>query len=672
MTNKIANLIAGLGLAANVASGQVLPDNTQEKPSLEQILKWSPEKPGVWEKTKTSVTEIIDISPITSVVESNNDSNSSNTLETGVAANFIDNNSSTNVKSFKTKSDTLVSVYWVWKEVMSTSYSWVWLDIRWKQFEIKSEKWKDHSLIWWVWVVNVNEEFYVKWWAWVLNLDGVRLWTEWNKYDLKSTNIWAAIWYTWTISDSTHTNLEIWRVSNSVKWTFGKVTWNTDFIEAAIETDFNNDMKTRLAWSLEKTEAKTTYGDTFKDNTASVSASFYPTQDLAFEVWYTWEDLHKWDYNAKFWVSIPFSEKWFESPKAFVSASKNIGNHTTAWITYQDKISNVNMSLKHTFEKNVLRADINPTMLKWANSAAKKYEEEQRLRNSIPDAVNDVVSTAYNTSITWIDVLANDTYTTWVAPTLTGVISNQVGGTFTINAWKIDFVPTNGFSWIASCTYEIQWTNGLKDTATLRVNVWAIPAPASAPASLDMTTGSDSGTNNTDNITNLDPTFTWTAVAWASSYEIKINSWSRTDIGNVATYTATWLGDVTWATFSVRAKNASGTGPDSSTNFTIDTVTASRAWENISPMARWATITWNTMTFSKNIESFTNISIKDSWDNSVQWWSVSVTNVSWTTATITITWPAWQSPSTYVYIEWTVTDLAWNTSTVRTSWDYSQ
>ncbi len=106
--------------------------------------------------------------------------------------------------------------------------------------------------------------------------------------------------------------------------------------------------------------------------------------------------------------------------------------------------------------------------------------------STLPVAVADNASTSFNTAKTGIDVLANDTNSGGAAPALTGVLSNPVGGTFTINAGKIDFTPTPGFSGAASVSYEIKDTDGSNNKASgvLTVTVAADPlAPVAAPDS---------------------------------------------------------------------------------------------------------------------------------------------------------------------------------------------
>ena len=99
--------------------------------------------------------------------------------------------------------------------------------------------------------------------------------------------------------------------------------------------------------------------------------------------------------------------------------------------------------------------------------------------NTAPIAVNDSTSTAHNTSIL-VDVLANDTDAEGVV-SLTGVITNEVGGTFAVESGKIRFTPTDGFAGTASATYEIEDTEGLTATATLTVQVAEAPVVNTAP-----------------------------------------------------------------------------------------------------------------------------------------------------------------------------------------------
>lgn len=107
-----------------------------------------------------------------------------------------------------------------------------------------------------------------------------------------------------------------------------------------------------------------------------------------------------------------------------------------------------------------------------------------------PTAAGETVSTAYNTALNAIDVLANDTDDSGTV--LLGAVSSQVGGTFTVVAGKINFTPTGGFSGAASCVYQVKDPSNNVSTATLSVNVAAPAAPASEPTNFILSAATDS------------------------------------------------------------------------------------------------------------------------------------------------------------------------------------
>ncbi|MDD2565678.1 MAG: Ig-like domain-containing protein [Candidatus Gracilibacteria bacterium] len=183
---------------------------------------------------------------------------------------------------------------------------------------------------------------------------------------------------------------------------------------------------------------------------------------------------------------------------------------------------------------------------------------------TLPTAVGESTSTAYNTALLGINVLSNDSDNSGTV--LLGTITNQVGGVFAVNAGKIDFVPTDGFSGVASCTYQVKDLAGNISTAVLTVNVLSA-APSSEPTNFILSAASDTGSSTTDGITNsTNPILTWTAVVGATSYQIW-NGASRSDIGNVTTIGLGAIANGTY-TYKIRAKNSGGTGPDS-LNLTI-------------------------------------------------------------------------------------------------------
>ena len=111
---------------------------------------------------------------------------------------------------------------------------------------------------------------------------------------------------------------------------------------------------------------------------------------------------------------------------------------------------------------------------------------------SAPSATGETVSTAYNTALNAIDVLANDSDNSGTV--LLGTISSQVGGTSVVNAGKINFTPTNGFSGAASCTYQVKDPVGNISTATLIINVGA---PDTTPNQFTFTDLADSSLSAT-------------------------------------------------------------------------------------------------------------------------------------------------------------------------------
>lgn len=91
--------------------------------------------------------------------------------------------------------------------------------------------------------------------------------------------------------------------------------------------------------------------------------------------------------------------------------------------------------------------------------------------NTAPVATADNTTTAYQTALGGIDVLANDSDDSGQQPSLTGQLSNPANGSFTVNAGKIDFTPNAGFSGMASVSYEIQDLSGNKAWGQLNVTV---------------------------------------------------------------------------------------------------------------------------------------------------------------------------------------------------------
>ena len=206
----------------------------------------------------------------------------------------------------------------------------------------------------------------------------------------------------------------------------------------------------------------------------------------------------------------------FNTAKTGIDVLANDTDNSGAAPTLTGVLSN---PVGGTFVVNAGKIDFTPT-LGFAGAASVSYEIKDGSNNkatgtltvtvggdsTAPVAMPDSASTPFNTAKTGIDVLANDTNSGGIAPTLTGVLTNPVGGTFVVNAGKIDFTPAQGFSGAASVTYEIVDADGSnrKATATLTVTVGTDPAaPVAAPDSVatpynTAKTGIDVLANDTD------------------------------------------------------------------------------------------------------------------------------------------------------------------------------
>lgn len=111
--------------------------------------------------------------------------------------------------------------------------------------------------------------------------------------------------------------------------------------------------------------------------------------------------------------------------------------------------------------------------------------------NQAPDAVNDSVSTPFNTAVT-IAVLANDTDPNAGDSLHVTNIGQGTGGTAVLNAGgTITYTPGSTFSGVDSLVYGIADAAGLADSATVTITVGAAPPVNNAPVAAN-----DSGVTN--------------------------------------------------------------------------------------------------------------------------------------------------------------------------------
>lgn len=345
------------------------------------------------------------------------------------------------------------------------------------------------------------------------------------------------------------------------------------------------------------------------------------------------------------------------------------------WVLTVNDLNNIKSPQELLVLKNGVLAQLpSVNLLSWATSPSDALNAYNQAKTALEVATTqseiENAITQYNTALSNLNnaiTQANTTYNNQVldqkaralAQSVTTLLSWAIAPDATAyNTAKAQLEAATTIDAIIRAITTYNTALSAYNTAITQANTTYInslppppdPAPSSAPTWLDMTTGSDSGTNNTDNMTSLDPTFTWNTLGLVSSYEIKINSWSRTDIGNITTYTATWLGDMTWATFSVRGKNASGTGPDNSTNFTIDSVTPN------TPSLITSVTNKNTLYPSTQI----TLAVWPSWIDtswlsvSGGWtiWAVSVSAVTWWFVTLTFDYTTPNAPWDTISISW--------------------
>ncbi|HEX8436905.1 Ig-like domain-containing protein, partial [Archangium sp.] len=107
------------------------------------------------------------------------------------------------------------------------------------------------------------------------------------------------------------------------------------------------------------------------------------------------------------------------------------------------------------------------------------------IRN-LPDAVDDAVTVAEDSSATVVEVLANDSTAPDMGGTLTvtSVTQPTRGGTVTLVSGVVRFTPALNFNGTATFTYTVSDGNGGTDTATVTVTVTAVNDPLTGVADM--------------------------------------------------------------------------------------------------------------------------------------------------------------------------------------------
>jgi uncharacterized protein (TIGR03382 family) len=101
--------------------------------------------------------------------------------------------------------------------------------------------------------------------------------------------------------------------------------------------------------------------------------------------------------------------------------------------------------------------------------------------NDAPDAVNDAVTVAEDSTATVVNVLANDTAAPDTGETLTvTAVTQPANGTVTLTGGVVRFTPAPNFSGTTNFTYTVSDGNGGTDTATVTVTVSPVNDPPDA------------------------------------------------------------------------------------------------------------------------------------------------------------------------------------------------
>jgi subtilisin family serine protease len=154
--------------------------------------------------------------------------------------------------------------------------------------------------------------------------------------------------------------------------------------------------------------------------------------------------------------------------------------------------------------------------------------------NDPPNAVNDVVSTPYQTAVT-VTVLANDTDVDGGALSVVSA-SDPVNGSAAVNAnGTITYTPNAGFSGVDAFTYTASDGAGGSDSATVSVTVGA-PPPV-----------------NVLHVGDLDATASASGRTWSAKVTIRIDSTTHGGLGS-AVVSGQWSGGAT-GTASCTTKN---------------------------------------------------------------------------------------------------------------------
>ncbi len=518
----------------------------------------------------------------------------------------------------------------------------LWLQATDRKYNDGTDLWT--SIGWIVWYeIVINELYKLRLWA---QADDVQQrYTAWISRQLwDNGRIWLNTYYT-----------------NNEKWndSYGAMVWYSHSFNTSWKTDTNQNKE-----KSKKSKIKTNYDDTnininalnfaqsemsnwidtprkYKEETKLVSST--TTEDIKLKTKpvpppeepepnpenpdinnnnysvKTWEEITKYplddDTNIKGIDTVVSSTNWCEVSIVSGNGVKFKSNNEWTYTVVIKVIWNDNKKYDETLIFTV--------------------SEDPTVDKTSPVAKSDTFTTTPNTMIKWLDVLANDTDNSWVKPTLTGWLRNQVWGTFVVDNWKINFNPTNWFTWDASVEYEIQDWSKNKAWGKLQVTVssWALTLPTSnfASGSITKTVWDWDFTNafTTNSSWAITYTSNNTAVATVdSTWKIHIVwTWSATITASQAA-TATYSADTDNYSLTVNSVPPPNNAPTANITWTLE---VPAGWTT-TITCNWNDVDWDTLTYSWNTWATTQSITVWVWT-----YTCTVTDTHWATDTESVT-----------------------------------
>lgn len=473
-------------------------------------------------------------------------------------------------------------------------------------------------------------------WAW---LEGW-VWFKLNKNNkieitidadsLDFGDLWKETWI-WVNTRFTSESLAHWIRVYLEWWVGNEVKWNMVWAGASIPLE-NLWIKTSIEDLRARVWVLHTMGWIWEDNTTAF-------------VWLTWR--FGWDKKIDD-VTRNNLEKWNRLTRDIEGSTQK-----PTWRLTEDMMTSIErFATKWDIKVKVgEKTELVSETEKPKPVVEKPKDKPKKPENKdILEANDDSFSTNKNTTINWMDVLGNDTE--WAK--LTWNLKGQVWWTFTVNSWKINFDPTNNFTWTASAEYEVE-LNWKTDWAKIVVEVkwWNTPPETQTPPKL-----SDIPNKSATN---------WTAFSWDISWYAQKTNWDA-----ITGYVLTWTLP-TWVTFDSATWKFSWT-PTQNWTFNLSVIAKDNDWNSNSdsftltvdntPTPDTPPTMWNVPDTTVTVGNSVSVNVSNY-----------VTQTNWDSiSTYTLTWslPAWVSfNSTSWLLSWTPTETwTFNLSVTATDNDW--